>query len=234
MPATEALRQRSRALLVVASVPLALAALLADDVRVRRQLHAARRDPLTGLPGRDALMARIERLGRTHREQLHVLVADADGLKAVNDGLGHAAGDILIAAIGRRLGAWTAARSGLAARLGGDEFGAALVLPPATTVREMAALREQLEQPVACGGQIVRPTVSIGTARAVDLPDAAGASRLLRGADMAMYRVKTREKPDGYLATRHDAYTPTVHGRRPGRPGTHATRLEKLLTEAPS
>ncbi len=36
-----------------------------------------------------------------------------------------------------------------------------------------------------------------------------------------MYRVKTGEQPHGYLATCHDAYTPTVHGRRPGRPGTH-------------
>ncbi|MFF3139570.1 GGDEF domain-containing protein [Streptomyces mirabilis] len=221
MPATTVLRPRSRTLIIAATVPLALAALLADDVRVRRQLDAARKDPLTGLPGRDALMDRTERLVRTHREQLHVLVADADGLKAVNDSLGHAAGDALIAVIGHRLGAWAAARGGLAARLGGDEFGAAVLLPPTATLREIAALREQLEQPVDHNGHILRPAVSIGTARAVDLPDAAGASRLLRGADMAMYRVKTGERPHGYLATRHDAYTPTVHGRRPGRPGTH-------------
>ncbi|MGW2610954.1 GGDEF domain-containing protein [Streptomyces mirabilis] len=221
MPATTVLRPRSRTLIIAATVPLALAALLADDVRVRRQLDAARKDPLTGLPGRDALTDRTERLARTHREQLHVLVADADGLKAVNDGLGHAAGDALIAAIGHRLGAWSAARGGLAARLGGDEFGAVLLLPPTATLWETAALREQLEQPVDHNGHILRPAVSIGTARAVDLPDAVGASRLLRGADMAMYRVKTGEQPHGYLATRHDAYTPTVHGRRAGRPGTH-------------
>ncbi|MFD8008137.1 GGDEF domain-containing protein [Streptomyces mirabilis] len=221
MPATTALRPRSRTLIIAATVPLALAALLADDVRVRRQLDAARKDPLTGLPGRDALKDRTERLARTHREQLHVLVADADGLKTINDSLGHAAGDALIAAIGHRLGAWAAARGGLAVRLGGDEFGAALLLPTTATFRETAALREQLAQPVDHNGQILRPAVSIGTARAADLPDAAGASRLLRGADMAMYRVKTREKPCGYTATRQDAYTPAVHGRRPGRPGTH-------------
>lgn len=220
MPATTALRPRSRTLIIAATVPLALAALLADDVRVRRQLDAARKDPLTGLPGRDALMDRTERLARSHREQLHVLVADADGLKTVNDSLGHAAGDALIAAIGHRIGAWAASRGGLAARLGGDEFGAVLLLPPTATLRELAALREELEQPVDHNGHILRPAVSIGTARAVDLP-AACASRLLRGADMAMYRVKTGEQPHGYLATRHDAYTPTVHGRRPGRPGTH-------------
>lgn len=118
MPATTVLRPRSRTLIVAATVPLALAALLADDVRVRRQLDAARKDPLTGLPGRDALTHRTERLARTHREQLHVLVADADGLKTVNDSLGHAVGDALIAAIGHRIGAWAAARGGFAARLG--------------------------------------------------------------------------------------------------------------------
>nr|WP_274390195.1 GGDEF domain-containing protein [Streptomyces adustus] len=116
-------------------------------MRVRRRLDTARRDPLTGLPGRDALMARTDRLARTRREQLHVLVADADGLKRVNDTLGHAAGDTLIAAIGHRLGAWATARSGLAARLGGDEFGAVLLLPPAETTQELAGLHELLEQP---------------------------------------------------------------------------------------
>ncbi|MFD5516333.1 GGDEF domain-containing protein [Streptomyces sp. NPDC127066] len=221
MPAAALLRQRSRTVILAVTVPLALAALLADDVRVRRQLDAARRDPLTGLPGRDVLTDRIERLSRTYRAQLHVLVADADGLKSVNDTLGHAAGDILVATIGHRLGAWATARSGMAARLGGDEFGAALLLPPTATAREITGLRDILEQPVDIAGHLLRPAVSIGVARAVDLPDAASASRLLRGADMAMYRVKTREKPAGYTATRQDAYTPTVHGRRPGRPGTH-------------
>ncbi|MEU0646010.1 GGDEF domain-containing protein [Streptomyces umbrinus] len=221
MPGPVALRLPSRTLVIAAAaVPLALA-VLADDVRVRRQLHTARRDPLTGLPGRDILMDRVDRLARGRREYLHVLVADVDGLKAVNDTLGHAAGDVLIAATGRRLSAWAAARGGLAARLGGDEFGVAVLLPPKSTVREVAALSGLLAQPVSREGHTLRPAVSIGTARASDLPDAAGASRLLRGADTAMYQVKTGEQPLGYVATRQDAYAPAVHGRRPGRPGTH-------------
>ncbi|MEV6533678.1 GGDEF domain-containing protein [Streptomyces sp. NPDC051639] len=229
MPAPAALRQRSRTLLVAASVPLALAALFADDVRVRHQLEAARhqleaarKDPLTGLPDRDALTTCITRLARSHRGQLHVLVADADGLKAVNDSLGHAAGDTLIATIGHRLGTWATARGGVAARLGGDEFGAALLLPLGTdAAHEVVALRALLAQPVDHDAQVLRPAVSIGTARAGDLPDTAGASRILRGADRAMYLVKTGEQPCGYVATRQDAYAPTVRGRRPGRPGTH-------------
>lgn len=221
MPVPPALRQPTRTFAIAAAaVPLALA-VVADDVRVRRRLRTARRDPLTGLPGRDVLMDRITRLAAGDREQLHVLVADADGLKAVNDSLGHAAGDVLIAAIGRRLDTWAQARGGVAVRLGGDEFAAVVLLSPAATVREVTAFADQLAQPVACGTQRLRPAVSIGTARAADLPDAADASRLLRGADMAMYRVKNGSAPRGYIATRHDAYTPAVHGRRPGRPGTH-------------
>ncbi|MFF5011577.1 GGDEF domain-containing protein, partial [Streptomyces phaeochromogenes] len=148
MPGSGALRLLSRTLVIAAvAVPLALA-VLADDVRVRRQLHIARRDPLTGLPGRDILLDRVDRLAHSRREFLHVLVADADGLKAVNDRLGHAAGDALIAAIGRRLSTWAATRSGLAARLGGDEFGVALLMTPAAALREVLALRELLARPL--------------------------------------------------------------------------------------
>ncbi|MEV0222253.1 GGDEF domain-containing protein [Streptomyces sp. NPDC050704] len=154
MPASAAVRQHSRTLAIAAAaVPLALA-VLADDVRVRRQLQVARRDPLTGLPGRDILIDRTARLARTYRAYLHVLVADVDGLKAVKDTLGHAAGDALIAATGRRLDQWTADRGGLAARLGGDEFGVALLLPLTTAaVREVLALRALLAQPVDHDGQ---------------------------------------------------------------------------------
>ncbi|MBQ0855736.1 GGDEF domain-containing protein (plasmid) [Streptomyces sp. BH-SS-21] len=228
MPGPGALRQPTRTFLITAAVvPLALA-VVADDVRVRRQLHTARRDPLTGLPGRDILTDRIDRLAHTRRELLHVLVADADGLKAVNDTLGHPAGDALIAAIGRRLSTWAAGRSGLAARLGGDEFGVTVLMPRATAVRDIVDLHTALAQPVTyegqplrdIEGQLVRPSVSIGIARAADLPDAAGASRILRGADMAMYKVKTGQEPLGYTASRQDAYAPAVHGRRPGRRGT--------------
>ncbi|MFG2794890.1 GGDEF domain-containing protein [Streptomyces sp. NPDC048419] len=203
------------------AAPLALAVVLADDVRVRRQLRTARRDPLTGLPGRDVLLDRINDLVAADREQMHVLVADADGLKAVNDTLGHAAGDVLIAAIGRRLDTWAQARDGLAARMGGDEFGVAVLLPAADLGREVRTLREYLTQPIDCGAQTLRPAVSIGAAWPSVLPATADASRILRGADMAMYLVKKGQQPCGYVATCEDAYAADVNGRRPGRPGTH-------------
>ncbi|GHB68045.1 GGDEF domain-containing protein [Streptomyces viridiviolaceus] len=214
------LRQRSRTLVIAAAVPLALAA-LADDVRVRRQLDAARKDPLSGLPGRDDLIAYTDRLLRTgRRDRVHLLMLDGNGFKAVNDTYGHAAGDAVIRTMGRRLTAWTAGRQAQAARLGGDEFAVTAVLPPASDLADIAALREQLQQPLTHDGLTLQMTVSLGIACAADLPGE-DASRLLRGADTAMYKVKTGEQAFPYLATRADAYTSTVNGRRPGRPGTH-------------
>ncbi|MFD9398176.1 GGDEF domain-containing protein [Streptomyces sp. NPDC060011] len=222
MPAATLLRQPLRTLIVAATVPLALAA-IADDVRMRRRLDAARRCPLTGLYGRDVLIEHVDRQLRTGRgEDVHVMVFDGNGLKAVNDTYGHAAGDALIGVYGRRLARWTTGRPGAcAARLGGDEFGVAVRLPAPAALDELAALREQLQQPLTLdGGRVLRPTVSIGFARAGDLPGE-DASRLLRGADKAMYEVKTGRRAFPYRATYADAYAETVNGRRAGRPGAH-------------
>ncbi|MFD7678918.1 GGDEF domain-containing protein [Streptomyces sp. NPDC060187] len=222
MPAATLLRQPLRKLIVAATVPLALAA-IADDVRMRRRLDAARRCPLTGLHGRDVLVDHVDRQLRTGRaDDVHVLVLDGNGLKVVNDTFGHAAGDALIRVYGRRLARWTTGRPGAcAARLGGDEFGVVVRLPAQAALEELAGLREQLQQPLVLdGGRTLHPTVSIGFARAGDLPGET-ASRLLRGADTAMYEVKTGRQSFPYRATYADAYAETVNGRRAGRPGAH-------------
>lgn len=221
MPATAALRQPPRTLVITAAaVPLALA-VLADDIRVRRQLHAARRDPLSGLPGREDFLAHGDRLLRTHRrDRVHVMLLDGNGFKAVNDTYGHDAGDAVIATTGRRLAAWTAGRQALAARLGGVEFGVIAALPDRTALTQITALREQLHQPLTHDGRTLQMTVSLGIARVADLPGE-DTDRILRAADAAMYKVKTGEEEFPYLATLADAYADTVNGRRAGRPGTH-------------
>ncbi|MFF9490253.1 GGDEF domain-containing protein [Streptomyces sp. NPDC014676] len=219
MLAKALLRQPSRTLVITAAaVPLALA-ILADDVRVRRQLHAARRDPLSGLPGREELTVYGDRL-LDRRAAVHVMLLDGNGFKAVNDTYGHDAGDAVIAVMGRRLARWTSRRQALAARLGGDEFAVAAVLPAQSALADITALREQLHQPFTHDAHTLQMTVSMGIARAADLPGE-DTARLLRGADRAMYKVKTGEVEFPYLATRADAYADTVNGRRAGRPGTH-------------
>ncbi|MFG2440865.1 GGDEF domain-containing protein [Streptomyces sp. NPDC048508] len=229
MPAAIRLRQPVRTLILAATVPLALAAVV-DDIRARRRADAAvrladaaRRCPLTGLYGRDILVDHIDHLLSTgHGDDVHVLVLDGDDLKGVNDTFGHAAGDALIRIYGRRLARWTSGRpDACAARLGGDEFGLAVRLPAPAALEDLAALRDLMQQPVTLdNGHVVALTMSIGFACAGDLPGE-DASRLLRGADAAMYEVKSARESFPYRATYADAYAETVNGRREGRPGAH-------------
>ncbi|MFF5161288.1 GGDEF domain-containing protein [Streptomyces sp. NPDC000348] len=184
-------------------------------------MQAARRDPLTGLPGRDEPTAYSDRLLRTSRRTaVHVMLLDGNGFKAINDTHGHAVGDAVIRATGQHLAAWTTGRQALTARLGGDEFAVTAVLPNASALADITALREQLHQPLTHDGHTLQMTVSLGIARAADLPGE-NTGRLLRAADAAMYKVKIGAQTFPYLAIRADAYGDTVNSRRVGRSGTH-------------
>ncbi|MFC9183349.1 GGDEF domain-containing protein [Streptomyces globisporus] len=206
-------------LITAAAVPLTGWALHA--VSLYKQIADSRKDLLTELPCRPDFVAYGEQLLRTRRrDAVHVLMLDGVDFKAVNDTYGHTAGDTVIQTLGRRLARWSSGRRALAARLGGDEFAVCAVIPPSAALAEITALREQLRQPIQYEGHTLRLDVSIGIARAADLPGE-GMSRILRGADTAMYRVKKGEETFPYVATRDDAYTETVNGRRAGRRGTH-------------
>ncbi|MEW2068292.1 GGDEF domain-containing protein [Streptomyces sp. NPDC007346] len=206
-------------LITAAAVPLTGWALHA--VTLYKQIADGRKDLLTGLPCRPEFAAYGERLLRTRRrDAVHILMLDGVGFKAVNDTYGHAAGDTVIQTLGRRLAQWSSTRQALAARLGGDEFAVCAVIPPSAALTEVTALREELRQPLQHEGRTLRLDVSIGIARAADLPGE-DMRRILRGADAAMYRVKKGEVSFPYFATRADAYAETVNGRRAGRRGTH-------------
>lgn len=206
-------------LITAAAVPLTGWALHA--VSLYKLIADGRKDLLTELPCRPEFVAYGERLLRSRRrDAVHVLMLDGVDFKAVNDTYGHAAGDTVIQTLGRRLARWSSGRKALAARLGGDEFAVCAALPPSTALAEITALREQLRQPLQHDGLTLRLDVSIGIARAADLPGE-GMSQILRGADAAMYRVKKGEVSFPYVATRDDAYVETVNGRRAGRRGTH-------------
>ncbi len=116
-----------------------------------------------------------------------MLFVDLDGFKAVNDHQGHAAGDLLLAEVAKRLR--DELRAGdLAARIGGDEFTVLLPNTDAAQAYEIAErLRVAVQAPLASSGH-ARVSASVGIATAPD--DATEFQPLLRAADGAMYRAK--------------------------------------------
>ncbi|MFI5762813.1 putative bifunctional diguanylate cyclase/phosphodiesterase [Streptomyces sp. NPDC051563] len=173
-----------------------------ERVRLQAQLqHSAEHDPLTDLPNRALFTRRVRQALTGRRAGDHstaVLFIDLDGFKAVNDTIGHQAGDELLIEAARRL--QDSVRAGdTAARLGGDEF-AALILGDGGRdrsareyqVHEIAdRLRTTLSQPYRIAGSEVRVAASIGVAFA---DPGITPSDLMRNADLAMYRAKAGGK----------------------------------------
>ncbi|MYW77694.1 diguanylate cyclase (GGDEF) domain-containing protein [Streptomyces sp. LaPpAH-199] len=205
-----------RALLITtAALPLTGWALHA--AALHRQLAASRRDPLTGLLRRDAYTARARRLLTRHNDDLAVVMVDADHFKAVNDGLGHAAGDAVLAAFGARLTAWAGPRAAVG-RLGGDEFAVVLELAADRRTQRLEQLVRMLRTPVVLeDGRTVDVAASVGAAT----PAAVGTrelSSLQRAADAALYEGKHTGR--AVLATAQHTMVACINGRRAGRAGT--------------
>lgn len=164
-----------------------------EDVTERRRMrarlvHQALHDPLTSLPNRALFFDRLrEVLVRTGpRDPVGVLVIDIDGLDAVNDSLGHEAGDQILASVADRLSEEVARAGHLVARIDGDDF-AVLVGPGGYRGSAEALARRVLAvlaRPFAVGAHAIPVTATIGVAEV----DAAGvdASGLLRAAQTAL------------------------------------------------
>ena len=155
-------------------------------------LHQARSDPLTGLANRlnfreatGRALARIER----HPGMIGVLFLDLDGFKAVNDTMGHAAGDQVLKIVADRLRS-VIRREDLVARLGGDEF--AVLLAELRHVSEGAAsarrILDALEEPIIIDGRVA--SISTGVGIAVTTSGAMTPDELINQADIALYQAK--------------------------------------------
>jgi len=167
-----------------------------DITRLKEAQEELRRtaetDALTGLANRAVLFARLARQleARRSRDQGGLLVTfDLDHFKAINDSLGHEAGDLLLRKVARRLSALVRADDTVA-RLGGDEF--ALLLPGLRSTGEaerfLARLVARVRQPVRLAGREVTPSLSLGAAFFPG--DADTAEALYRSADAALYEAK--------------------------------------------
>ncbi len=182
------------------------------DVTDRHQLEEQLRrqalyDPLTALPNRPLFLDRLDRaIARRARGSGHfaVVFLDLDGFKLVNDSLGHSMGDALLQQVATRI------RSGLrgtdtAARLGGDEFTVLLegINDLSAVPAVVRKLQERIAAPYDVGGNRLVVTASAGVATSdvgYDAPD-----HVLRDADIAMYRAKSRE-PGSLLV-----FDPSMH-----------------------
>ncbi|MEZ5179512.1 MAG: EAL domain-containing protein [Acidimicrobiales bacterium] len=159
--------------------------------------HQAFHDPLTGLANRRLFSDRVDHaLSRARRtgERTGVLFIDLDDFKVVNDSLGHAAGDRLLAAVGARL--TRCVRPGdTVARLGGDEFGVLLedlegsAQATAVANRVLAAL--DVPFPVAGRQVFTRASIGMAVPSESEHPDGA---QLLADADVALYAAKAAGK----------------------------------------
>ncbi len=184
------------------------------DVTDRRSLedqlrHQAFHDPLTGLANRPLLVDRIEHeLEGRPMESLAttaVLLLDLDDFKTVNDSLGHAAGDELLAAVAERVRGTLRGRD-TAARIGGDEFG---ILVRTGERSEVEAIAERIlaavREPIVLGEHNLTVAASMGIVFAEGRQSSA--DELLRSADVAMYMAKARGKGRSVVFERsmHDA-----------------------------
>jgi len=157
-----------------------------------RLAHLARHDQLTGLANRVVFHEHMRQvLGQERANStVAVLCLDLDRFKAVNDALGHGAGDVVLRTVAQRLRECTR-DTDLVVRLGGDEFvivqGAAS--QPAAATALAHRLISALSQPI----DIDQQQVVIGTSVGIALPEAASdtAEMLLRSADIALYRAKS-------------------------------------------
>ncbi|MEW6257871.1 MAG: EAL domain-containing protein [Pseudomonadota bacterium] len=164
---------------------------LAAEQQVR---YAATHDPLTGLMNRAAFQARLDAVIREARPkdgQLVLLLVDLDGLKDVNDTLGHDAGDALLVETARRL-EHLAGDLGAVARLGGDEF--VVLLPRQPSIEAAVGLADAIlrdfRHPLSHGERTLSSRASIGIA-ACPAPDYAP-GELMKDADLALYAAKTQ------------------------------------------
>jgi len=177
---------------------------------VERLTHDAFHDALTQLPNRALFMDRLERAMealRRHPESLFaVLFLDLDRFKVVNDSLGHVLGDELLIAVAQRLGGIIRSIDTFA-RLGGDEFAMLIeeIDHEADVVRTAQRIQDALKVPFDVAGNEIFTSVSIGIA--LSTSGYQHAQDVLRDADIAMYRAKSRGK------ARHELFDTAMHER---------------------
>ena len=185
-------------LFVLGIVPAWIIALFFAHARERKLDLAfkAHYDRLTGLPNRTLFADRFNQVlwaSERNRTQFAVLYCDLDGFKAVNDGLGHDAGDELLVAIARAMEA-VVRKSDTVARLGGDEF--VILLANMKSANDAEQVAEKMIARLTTSFMLKKGEARVGVSIGISCYPADSQERdeLLRFADQAMYRAKNKGK----------------------------------------
>ena len=167
---------------------------VSERVALEAELRtAAFSDALTGLPNRARFREHLD-LAVAHDAAAdgaarQLLLLDLDGFKGVNDTLGHAVGDALLAQVARRI-VHVCGRDDVPARLGGDEF----VVLVRGDEQAATALADRLVRGLAQPFELAGQEVTIGCSVGVATVTGASAADVLRNADIAMYAAKAGGK----------------------------------------
>lgn len=162
----------------------------------RRLQRQALHDSLTGLPNRELFMSRLTRALADRRHgvgPLAVMFLDVDDFKALNDTMGHGAGDAFLIAFSQRVRSAVQGRHTVA-RLGGDEFAVIVETGAAEAEARQVADRvhQALRRPFSVSDRQIVVTTSVGVA--VSQYRDVSATELLRVADIGLYQAKGRGK----------------------------------------
>ncbi|HXN10453.1 MAG TPA: EAL domain-containing protein [Steroidobacteraceae bacterium] len=162
------------------------------EQRTRELQQLAEHDPLTLLPNRRQLLARLhETITGAAARSLHVCVyfVDIDNFKNINDSMGHAFGDQVLRGVAQRLQVFSS-RIGFAARWGGDEFTVVhqQALGPETVQDCGRQLVEVFHDPISVAGRELVVTISVGASLYPE--HATSAEDLLSASDAALFRAK--------------------------------------------
>ncbi len=238
-----------------------------EDITERRRAeanvrHMAHHDALTGLPNRALFTERLDRsLARLHGENrledhrpaplaegwlIAVLFIDLDNFKDVNDTLGHGAGDALLRLVAERIGHCLRGEDTLA-RFGGDEF-AVLLDDGITTEEDAANVARRVISAVSAPYELDGHEALVGTSIGITLcrrgdegaqPRTQQPALLLRQADMALYRAKTKGRgiycffQDGMHAVLHRRKEMERDLRRALANGVMEVHFQPVMTLAP-
>ncbi|MBN2539049.1 MAG: GGDEF domain-containing protein, partial [Deltaproteobacteria bacterium] len=179
--------------------------ILVDNLRERTEQleesneklkQSALYDELTGVPNRRLFYVQLENtihLAKRNDQKFTLLYLDLDDFKEVNDQLGHAAGDIVLQKVAKKI-CGCLRKSDVLARMGGDEF--AVILPEAKEEKDIEIVTRKIlhvmDSDFKIHGRIVSIGVSIGAS--IFQADTTNAEELIRQADEAMYQAKRSGK----------------------------------------